>query len=167
MMKKNPSFCSTSGFTLIEVLVSLFIIVVGLLGMMAFQMQGLRNNLHTQSHSQAIILAHDMAERMRSNRGGWEEGNYDKIDAKGSAVSCSDCSYAQTATNDAFAWVTDIEASLSGKSGTPASGTVEKNSGANGGNAQQWWDISIIWYEKADAVGDDPVEKTYLLTVTR
>ncbi|CAH0993206.1 hypothetical protein SIN8267_03347 [Sinobacterium norvegicum] len=153
------------GFTLIEVLVSLLIIVVGLLGMMAFQMQGLRNNLHTQAQSQAIILAHDMAERMRSNRGGWEDKDYDNINAKGSATSCSDCSYQQTANNDAFAWITAIEAALPGKSGSAAKGTVIKEAGA--GNSEQWWNITITWYEKSEVVGDDAIEKTYLLTVTR
>ncbi|ROR94746.1 type IV pilus assembly protein PilV [Sinobacterium caligoides] len=160
-MHKNKQ----AAFAMVEVLVAMLVIVVGLLGMMAFQMQGLRNNLRTQSHSQAIILAYDMAERMRSNRGGWEDGDYDAITDKGSEVSCSDCSYQQTADNDAYRWISEIEGVLPGHGSEVAVGTVMKENG--GGNKQQWWNISITWYEKAELIGGDPVEKNYLLTVTR
>lgn len=57
------------GFTLIEVLVSLFILAVGMLGMTALQNEGLKNNHAAFVDSQAQFLLADMVERIRANRG--------------------------------------------------------------------------------------------------
>ena len=56
-----------SGFTLIEVLISMLILAVGLLGLAGLQATGLRNNLSAYNRSQATQLAYDMADRMRAN----------------------------------------------------------------------------------------------------
>ena len=55
------------GFTLIEVLVALLILSIGLLGLAGLQAGGLRSNHSAYLRSQAVILAHDMVDRMRSN----------------------------------------------------------------------------------------------------
>jgi type IV pilus assembly protein PilV len=54
--------------TIIEVLVTLVIISVGLLGVVALQLTTLRNNQNSSVRSQAAMLAGDMLDRMRSNR---------------------------------------------------------------------------------------------------
>lgn len=54
--------------TLIEVLVTLVIISVGLLGVAALQLTTVRNNLDAYTRSQAAMLASDMLDRMRANR---------------------------------------------------------------------------------------------------
>jgi len=69
---KTPSFLVNNrklrkGFTLIEVLISMAILAVGLLGLAALQVQGLKNNLSAYQRSQATQLAYDMADRMRAN----------------------------------------------------------------------------------------------------
>lgn len=56
------------GMTIIEVLVTLVIISVGLLGVVALQLTTLRNNQNSSVRSQAAMLAGDMLDRMRSNR---------------------------------------------------------------------------------------------------
>ncbi len=57
-----------SGFSLIEVLIALLVLAVGLLGLSALQAQGLRGGTSAHQRSQAVVLAYDMMERMRSNR---------------------------------------------------------------------------------------------------
>lgn len=56
------------GFTLVEVLVTLVILSVGLLGIAALHSASLRNNLDSALRSQASALAADIADRMRANR---------------------------------------------------------------------------------------------------
>lgn len=56
------------GMTLVEVLVTLVIISVGLLGVAALQLTTVRNNQDAYVRSQAAMLASDMLDRMRANR---------------------------------------------------------------------------------------------------
>ena len=58
----------SAGMTLIEVLVTLVIISVGLLGVAALQLSTVRNNYDAYVRSQAAVLASDMFDRMRANR---------------------------------------------------------------------------------------------------
>jgi len=57
------------GMTLIEVLVTLVITSVGLLGVAALQLTTVRNNYDAFVRSQASTLATDMLDRIRANRG--------------------------------------------------------------------------------------------------
>ena len=66
MIITRPS--KIAGFTLIEVLVSVFILAVGLLGFAALQLTAINNNQEGYFKSQATIIAQDVASRMRANR---------------------------------------------------------------------------------------------------
>ncbi len=168
MKIKTPARTGLIGFTLIEVMVSMLLVAIGLLCMMSFQLQGLRNNLHTEAFTQAMVLAQDMAERMRSNRGGWEDGGYDNITANVSASGClSDCEFKQIAKTDAVEWIQSISDVLPGKGDALtdshlAFGSVTKNNTAS----LQYWDIEITWYEKSTVDGQHQAT-SYLLTLTR
>ena len=59
-----------SGFTLIEVLITVVILSIGLLGMAGIQIQGLRGTTGSMARSQATILANDIAERIHMNANG-------------------------------------------------------------------------------------------------
>ena len=63
---RNPRH--SGGMTLIEVLVTLVIISVGLLGIAALQLTTVRNNYDAFVRAQAAMLASDMLDRMRANR---------------------------------------------------------------------------------------------------
>jgi type IV pilus assembly protein PilV len=56
-----------TGFSLLEVLISIVIVSVGLLGLASMQATGLRNNHSAYQSSQATVLAYDLADRMRAN----------------------------------------------------------------------------------------------------
>lgn len=55
------------GFNLIEVLVAVAVLAIGLLGVAALQVQGVRYNYGAYARSQAVMLAHDYAERIYAN----------------------------------------------------------------------------------------------------
>lgn len=66
----------SDGMTLIEVLVTLVIISVGLLGVAALQLATVRNNYDAFLRSQAAVLAGDVLDRMRANRRAALNGDY-------------------------------------------------------------------------------------------
>lgn len=57
-----------SGFTMIEVLVTIAILVVGLLGLAAMQTLSTLAELESYQRSQALVLVRDMADRMTANK---------------------------------------------------------------------------------------------------
>jgi type IV pilus assembly protein PilV len=81
-----------SGFSMIEVLVTIAILVVGLLGLAAMQTLSTLAELESYQRSQAIVLVRDMADRMTANKG--EITNYVAINV---GVTQQDCAiYALT-----------------------------------------------------------------------
>ena len=64
------------GFSLIEVLISVVIISIGLLGVASMQYVGLRDSNRSGERGQATILAYDMADRMRMNPQAVYDGQY-------------------------------------------------------------------------------------------
>lgn len=59
-----------SGFSLIEVLVSLLIMTIGLLGAAAIQLNALKYTDSAKMSSQASFIAYDMMDRIRANPDG-------------------------------------------------------------------------------------------------
>ncbi|MGH6770645.1 MAG: type IV pilus modification protein PilV [Xanthobacteraceae bacterium] len=57
------------GFTLLEVLVSLLILVLGVLGLIGLQAQAQIAMFESYQRGQALILVQDMADRIATNRG--------------------------------------------------------------------------------------------------
>jgi type IV pilus assembly protein PilV len=55
------------GFGLIEVLVSMLVLGVGILGMVGLQLNAMKYNQTAAFRSQATFLAYDIADRMRAN----------------------------------------------------------------------------------------------------
>ncbi|UTA47335.1 type IV pilus modification protein PilV [Simiduia sp. 21SJ11W-1] len=129
------------GVTLIEILVTVAIMAVGLLGLGAMQLLGLKNINNSQYRTQASLLAYDMAERMRSNPAGVRDGHYDAVTNAATKPTCTVCSTEQMAQLDAFEWNALITEDIK-KGGLPdtAAGTVTKN-----GNQ---WDVTVSWDEQ-------------------
>lgn len=57
-----------SGFTLLEVLVTMVVLALGLLGYAGLQMASLKNSASAYQRSQATILAYDIIDRLRANK---------------------------------------------------------------------------------------------------
>jgi len=64
---RNPA--RARGFSLIEVLVSIVVLSIGLLGLAALQVSGLRVGQSSFYRAQAAQYATDMADRLRANAG--------------------------------------------------------------------------------------------------
>jgi len=56
-----------SGFTMIELLVAVFVLAVGLLGLASLQTRSLQFNYSAYQRTQANFLAYDIIDRMRAN----------------------------------------------------------------------------------------------------
>lgn len=89
-----------TGFTLIEVLISLAILAVGLLGMTALQNEALKYNQAAFLESQALFLMNDMAERIRANSNAFYGIDYDDP----VPVVATDCSAAACTPNEMRNW---------------------------------------------------------------
>lgn len=59
---------SQRGISMLEVLISLFIVAIGVLGLAGLQARATNAEFESYQRSQAIILANDMVDRIRMNR---------------------------------------------------------------------------------------------------
>jgi type IV pilus assembly protein PilV len=106
------------GFTLIEVLVTIVVVSIGLLGLAGLQINGLRANVSSEARSKATLLANDIIERMRANPQGIDDNRYAAIDttlincnnnpnpfcSSSSAGAPAACDTDQMAAFDAWVW---------------------------------------------------------------
>jgi len=58
-----------TGFTMLEILISLLLIAIGLLGMLGLQAQATVAEFESYQRGQALILVQDMVDRINANRG--------------------------------------------------------------------------------------------------
>jgi type IV pilus assembly protein PilV len=100
------TFKKHSGFSLIEAMVSLVVLSVGMIGIAAMYGQGLGAGRTALYRSQAINLAADMGDRIRTNRlggaaygGAPADNGCDPIGGGG-----VDCAPAAMAAHDLFVW---------------------------------------------------------------
>lgn len=73
MVTINPQLSGKKierGFTLIEVLIALLILVIGLLGVAGVQLVSMQQTANANKSSIATMYAQDIAERIRANEGG-------------------------------------------------------------------------------------------------
>lgn len=67
IQKARPPFAHRQrGFNLLEVMVAMFVLAFGLLGLAALQVQTLRSNYSAMLRTQATFLAIDVTERIRA-----------------------------------------------------------------------------------------------------
>jgi type IV pilus assembly protein PilV len=105
------------GFTLVEVLVALVVLAVGMLGLAVLLVEGLQGSRTAIEHTQAVNLAADIAERMRSNRAA--ASAYDTAEGTPEPrldAACEDaagpCDPRAMASHDLRLWLDDVAASL-------------------------------------------------------
>lgn len=140
----------SSGFTLLEVLVSMAVLSVGLLGLAGMEMFGNRYIHDSYLRTQAVILAYDIIDRMRANMPGvndpamaaWpkRKGNYDNVTnnltpADSCESAASACTASQLAAYDIYQWSLEIKDSL--PQGTATLKRVAENS--------EFFTLTISW----------------------
>lgn len=110
-MDKGRAFHKTSGFTLIEVLVTVVILSIGLLGVAGLQASTIRGTQSAYFRSQAAALGHQIVDAMRANRGAaLDDGRYDIGFDEDSTCN-------NVATCDLNAWQSALGARLPGGKG--------------------------------------------------
>lgn len=139
------------GASLIEVLVSMTILAVGILGIGAMQTSTLKSNQNSYMRTQAVFHANDIVERMRSNVQGVEAGAYNDPTpvVTANCQTATGCTAAQMAANDVAQWETSIAAALPSGAGvvcldgTPDDGTPAAPACDDSGllyAVKIWWD---------------------------
>jgi type IV pilus assembly protein PilV len=137
----------SAGFTLLEVLVSIVILSIGLLGMAGLMAVSLKSSTTAYHRSQATVLADDILDRMRANLLAARAGDYDValgVACTGSGIPVADCTE----------WKDTIDAALPGGDGSVlvAAGTVT---------------IVIQWDARVDEDGDGVNDITSFTTVSQ
>ncbi len=110
----------SAGFTMLEVLITMVILSIGLLGLAGLQANGLKSNHQAYMRTQATLLAYDMSDRMRANMAGVNAGNYDDISGKATATDCAaiECTPAAMALYDTEQWNVANDVKLPSGQGT-------------------------------------------------
>jgi type IV pilus assembly protein PilV len=109
-----------SGFTMLEVLISIVVIAFGLLGVAGLQAFALKNNQSASQRSVATVLATDMIDRMKANSKAATDGFYNETSGTGvtpasvpGCLATSGCATPQElAANDLFEWKALVAAAL-------------------------------------------------------
>lgn len=149
-----------AGFTLIEVLIALVVLAIGMLGIAAVYLEGLRASRDALLRTQAVILAADMGDRIRANRYVLAGAQlYDPSATAATANNTCDkttdptsvCTPAQMFANDLARWQAALQARLPGGAGTVGFQLV---------NTIPTYTITVTWAQPGDANGN-----TYILTV--
>lgn len=127
-----------SGFSMVEVLISVFILAIGLLGLLNLQMTSLKNNHSAQLRTTATVLAYDMLERIRANK-----------TADYALTMSATPSGATTKDADLVEWISEISSALpSGDGSISYSGNIITvtiqwdDSRGTGGSTKQSFSVS-------------------------
>ena len=146
-----------TGFTLVEAMVSLVVLAVGMLGIAVLYIESLRSGQMSVSYTNAVTLAADMADRIRSNPSavnnyiGAGNGNGTAGGDNDCVNGAADCTPAQMALDDLFRWYEDVKTLM--PVGRSASVAVVNNPPVDE------YTITLSWPERGQ---DQPV--SYVLT---
>lgn len=128
VISRKKTFAHNRGSSMIEVLVALFILAVGLMGVQGMQIDSLRTNLNSSQGTSAQILAADMGDRILaydSITSTADDNDFNGIDTADTATDpgcdATGCSKTAQVNRDIFYWKTEIENKLSGGRGTVTS----------------------------------------------
>lgn len=157
-----------AGFGLIEVLITLVIVAVGLLGAASLQLLSKRSNYDAAQRTTAAHLGQDLLERMRSNPAALI--NYMVAVplgggslAAGPAVTCTAetvCSAEELAAYDLWQWERSLDGAMELQGGAAAGGLVAAQACVRGPafGASGAYEVAIAWRgmtEVGDPASDD------------
>lgn len=125
------------GMSLIEVMVSVLILAVGLLGIAAMQALALRGGQSSLESSQAVMLTNGIIEAMRANGAGPSAYIYDGTGSCGTVPNAG----SSQAANDLNNWVTTLKTTIGGDAkDTTTCGKIEQVAGSTYRVTVQWDD---------------------------
>ncbi len=150
------------GFSMIEILVTLVIIAIALLGTVGLQLYAMRGNQSSQFRTQAIFLASDMSERMEANKAQAINGAYILAQTQAAptlSTACSTgiCTPSALATYDLNQWGNSVANLL-----PQASWQITQTTAGN----PSTYSILISWTERSTDKTTH-VAETFSYTATR
>jgi type IV pilus assembly protein PilV len=159
-MLKDQTFRQYSrGVTLVEVMVTLLIIGVGLLGLLGLQAKSLAGHKDTMDRKAAAEMISQIGERMRANHLGFMDDSYSMAvgttDSTPTAPSCGtsvNCTSAEIASLDKAVWIANMRKRI------PESGAyIVTSSGAGATMVSNGFSVrvTIVWREAQDATFTD------------
>ena len=111
----TPRIANQQGFSMLEILMTLFMLTLWMLASAGVQSASLQFNKAAQFRTQAVYFATDIAERMQANKTGATAGNYtysgSSTDASPNCASTT-CSPAELAAWDLGEWGARVTAAL-------------------------------------------------------
>jgi len=136
-----------SGFTLIEVLVTLLILAIGLLGLAGLQTRMLSSEMEAYQRSHALVLVQDMVNRINANRA---EARADAYSGTYGTESGHDCDTATVVDTDLCEWSEALQgAGTADAEGAGvgamigARGCIERVSGS--ANSEVVLRVTVVW----------------------
>jgi type IV pilus assembly protein PilV len=154
---KPPHNLHQHGFTLLEILITVIILSIGILGLAGLQFNALRSNQSAAQSTVAVLQVIDAADRLRGNLAGVASGSYDSLTGENSTdPGCiqTGCTSTQLAQYDDWAWHQQITRALPDGQGVicldsdPNDGTSSSDAKCDGNTtnglrifaAKVWWD---------------------------
>jgi type IV pilus assembly protein PilV len=130
------------GFSLVEVLVALVVMAVGMLGIAALYVEGLRAGRTSVYRTTAVNLAADMADRIKANpvAGPAYAGTGPGADS-GCVNGAEPCTPDELAADDWFRWLADLQARL------PQGSSAQVDFSPAAGPAPARYTITVSWPE--------------------
>jgi len=113
-MNMKPRHQQQTGFSLVEVLITLVIMSVGMLGIAGLYVQSMQAGRTAMFRHHAVTLAGDVADRIRANPRAavaYEDANGEN---KNCVLGGIDCNPAEMAANDIFMWKAQAADTLPG-----------------------------------------------------
>lgn len=155
-----------AGLTLVEILVSVLILSVGLLGLASLQVQGLNNNQTAYYRSVATMLAYGMSDRIRANRVAALAGSYttaigDAPSGNTSCVGTGGCSSSTLKTFDINQWKCSLGGYNANANCSAGNLNIQGPLPSGDGSitfANSLYTINITWDDNRDGAvdGSDP-----------
>jgi type IV pilus assembly protein PilV len=150
---------TAAGFSIVEALVALVVLSVGMLGIAALYVESLRAGRSAVYRTQAVNLAADMADRIRSNReqpNAWALSATANPATQGCVAGTINCNPAQLAQDDQARWRAAISNQLPGDGANTPNGTIEVDDTV----VPNEYTITVSWSEPG---ADEAL--TYVLTM--
>jgi type IV pilus assembly protein PilV len=149
------------GFTMVEMLVALVVLAVGMLGVAGLFVISLRSGGTAISRMQAVNLASDMADRIRSNRRAGTA--YTRTGTNHNCVGAAavNCTPEQMAETDVFLWRQQIAAAFPGGR---AAGTVEFVASATP-TTPSVYTVTLAWREQGRTDAETDSQQSFTTRV--
>ncbi|MCO5094817.1 MAG: type IV pilus modification protein PilV [Xanthomonadaceae bacterium] len=153
------------GFTLLEVLISVLVFSVGLLGVAGLMVLSVRTNHSAFLRTQASFLAESMADRMRTNLGYVDQynGTYDSSTAGAASCASAPCTPTQLAAHDRAVWSQQLVEHLPSPTAIIACENQPPNPGYAGSQPYGGLcEMTITWTEAdLSQTGGTPATQTF------